>query len=334
MAARGRGPGLGPPASAPRKVAPEATKSISKKDAYLPQERIEGEVLAPTSHVGELLPLAEAAGLPCRRFQLPDNVYGGVAIIGILRDWRKESFDSWLFFCGEAWIRLLLSHFIQILSMIGLWQLTVWQREQIEQEDCFAMQTWLLVVCLWIFIMHILTEIVAAIDMVELVLLQVPTVTDFSPLLYAKNDEGELELKDGGMTYSRKAFIFAAVLLPRVLIGTSLLIIGGLFLQTSTSNTEIFMNSLAAAFVIDIDEMVFAFLTPAASKRLIEEIPPFDVPIYSKGEEPEYIKIWRRLHRFWGMFKIVISLVLVWIFYHTSPPCPVSPGTDSECIFR
>lgn len=315
------------PAFASQKVAqaPEATS----------REK-EGHILASPLPVAQTLALA--ASLPNRRFKIPDNVYGGAAIIGVLKNWHEESFDDWLQFCGEAWIRLLLSHIVQIVSMVGLWQLTEWQHFDLDAEECYEIEVWLFAVCLWMFFMSIMTEIIAAMDMVELILLQVPTVSDVkdSVLLYAEDEAGELKRQSGGMTVSRKVFIFLAVLLPRVVIGITLLIIGGLFLASTTTNTDMFLNSLAAAFVIEIDEMVFNFLTPAASKRLIEEIPPFDVPefggAYEKGQEPSALVIWRSMHRFWGMFKIVTSLVLVYIFYVTSKKCPNDPCAEFGCI--
>jgi len=271
------------------------------------------------------LPLAEAAGLPERQFCIPPSVYGGAAMCGILRECR--TFDEWAQFCGEAWVRLLLSHIVQGFLIIGLLQLTLWQFDGLDEgTDCYRVQAWLFIICHWIFFIHVMTELIAAVDMTECVLMKIPTVKGNSRiLLYSKDEDGELVLASGGMSKGRKVFVFLAVLLPRFVIAVMLLIIGGAFLASATSNTDLFMNSLAAAFVVEIDEMVFEFLTPAASKRLIEEIPPFG----TTGDSA----VWRALHRYWASSKLAVSAILVFICYFgdslfgypTGLTCPVDP---------
>jgi len=253
------------------------------------------------------LPLGDAAELSVRCCAVPENVYGTAAMIGILKE--CDTYYEWYVMVGAAWCRLFISHVIQSMLIVGLLQLTLWQFQDLEDgNDCYKVQTWLFVVCHWLFFIHILKEIISAADFAELILVQMPEAAGSPTLRFVKEDD-TLTLKDGGMSKSRKASIFIVVVLPRFIIAFALLVVGGFFLASARSNEDLFMNSLAAAFVIDIDEMVFEFLTPAYTQRLIAEMPPFESDSLSNS------RAWLVLKDTWWIMKLFVSAALVYYFY-------------------
>jgi len=117
-----------------------------------------------------------------------------------------------------------------------------------------------------------------------------------------------------------------------------LLVVGGKFLQTAQSNTDMMLNALATLFVLDIDEMVFSFLTPDFTRRLITELPDFwnvqqDQFYEDKLDESRLWHVWKGLDRWWPMLKLIISTMLVAVFFYNAPVCPHHP-CDFEYAIR
>jgi hypothetical protein len=313
---------IGSARSAMSRVTPQASEFTDISNATSPKQE--------SGKKPQLL--QHAIELPQRSFKIPESVYGGAAMCGILFD--VNNFGEWMQYCGEAWFRLLFSHLVQSACMYGLWTLTVWQQDEIEKgTECWKIHLLVFIVCEAIFIMSILTEVFATFDMWELIIFHVPDTENQSesePLMYTKDeDSGELILKSGGMSRQRKYVIVLIVLVPRLILAVVLLVIGGVFLQSANSNTDLFMNSLAANFVIEIDEMIFQFLTPDFNRRLIAEIPPFE----KAWEDSHSNRLCLCLVRFWSLIKFSICAILVYIFWATAQGCPrdCCEGTIGIC---
>jgi hypothetical protein len=244
------------------------------------------------------------------------------------------TFEDWWERCGEAYIRLILSHTMQALLLIGLAQLNSWQVIAIDylpptvvgnqtilnhdSKQCYKLDWWFFFPCVWVFVASIMTEFIDTSDMCELILARVPTVPGKSETFkYRLNEEGEVKRVSGGMSKFRKVFITAVVLLPRFGLALAMLIIGGWFLITAGSNTNLLMNCLASNFILDSDELIFEFLTPAKTKRLIEAIPAFE-----KDELHWFRQVCKRYS---FHVKLVVSFATVIVMYYLMPECVLDP---------
>merc|ERR1711920_608652 len=95
--------------------------------------------------------------------------------------------------------------------------------------------------------------------------------------------------------------------------------IGSLFLYTSESNTDLLMNCLAVNFILDSDEMIFAFLTPPQTQRTIESIPPFES---DKDELSPLATILQRCSMLFKLFGSGLIVALLWVMH---PECDLNP---------
>lgn len=303
--------------------------AVKKLDQVFPEAR------ASKEDEQSWMVLEDAAELPARSFEVPKSVYGGAAFAWNLR--KFHTFEDWVIHCGQAWVRLALSHVVQIMLICGVWQLAVWQQDALDGEqnnadgncdgecECWKIPWWLFFICEWIFVVCMMKELVMCFHMTELILFVVPTTEDSKVFRYVKDEEFALVRKDGGMSVCRKWVIFSVVLVPRFIIAFALTYIGGWFLQTALSNEDLFMNSLAAVFVIEIDEMLFDFLTPAGTRRLLEEMPPFE------QTREETSLAWKALHDFSFVLKLIASAGLVAFFSirRADRDCPHNPCNSS-----
>jgi len=300
------------------------TAAIDKEENPAPPKPI---VIAPPLKAKEafseqeLLPLTleEIGGVSRSSIPVPCNVYGGVAMCAMLQE--VDTVEVWFHRCGEAYMRLILSHTIQVLLMLGLAQLNSWQTIAIDStpgKQCYEVAWWFFVPCTWVFVASVMKEIIDTMDMCELILFRVPTVEGHTQILkYRTGADGNIELASGGMSKPRKALLSLIVLLPRLGLAIAMLLVGGTFLLTAGSNTDLLMNCLAANFILDSDELVFAFLTPAKTQRLIEAIPPFETDKLT----------WMQgiLRRFSFLAKLILSSLIVLLMFLIMPECVLDP---------
>jgi len=256
-------------------------------------------------------------------FQLPGTVYTSAALCGILFEYHTCL--EWLTRCGEAYVRLLINIVVQVFLLCAVYQIDRWQMDVIDGgTDCYQHTFAFSFFCLWIFFATVLTEIFETCQMAEVILKQIPTVDGQSKSLQYMIEDGEPILKSGGMSVARKVCTGLFVLMPKFAIGISMLIIGAIFLTSASSNTDILLNSLAAVFVIEVDELIFAFMTPAYMRNLIESLPPF-------GGESQRISFgWKLFVDTSIIWKSLLSVILVVFFRQVATKCTQDPCTGAK----
>eukprot|EP00747_Dinoflagellata_sp_TGD_P219713 gnl/TRDRNA2_/TRDRNA2_91784_c0_seq2.p1 gnl/TRDRNA2_/TRDRNA2_91784_c0~~gnl/TRDRNA2_/TRDRNA2_91784_c0_seq2.p1 ORF type:complete len:347 (-),score=32.70 gnl/TRDRNA2_/TRDRNA2_91784_c0_seq2:425-1465(-) len=273
----------------------------------------------------EWKPLADAAGVPRVSVSVPESVYGVATMCGVL--YEISDFSQWCHLCGETYLRLLLNHILQLLLLAAVYQLYLWQLDVLEAgEDCFALSTPLFIANQSLLVVTMLTDMQETWTMCEMVLWMMPTVNGTSQCLrYAADPDGNLTLAAGGMSQSRKAWVTAVVLGPKFVIALLLLGVGGMFLASSGSNTDLIMNNLAIVFVFDVDEMIFNFLTPRYTRAVIAEIPPFAKDDLSEAGEYFYrFAIW------WKFMGAILAIVILWMMRPAN--CLNDPCDSSTCF--
>ena len=69
-----------------------------------------------------------------------------------------------------------------------------------------------------------------------------------------------------GLTCSHKFFNLIFIIIPKLTIGLCVFYYGGIFIAQSASDEDAFLNTLAAYFILEIDELLFSQFASAISK--------------------------------------------------------------------
>lgn len=267
--------------------------------------------------------LAFAAGKPLqdilgyekgRLLAVPTNVYGCAMTVGVLLEYTSTA--DWLATCGQTYFRLAFNNILQAMLVLALYQLDVWQHDTLkhaEQGDCYRLMGWFFFICHMLFFFVIAQEFVKSFDMIEILIWHIPTVEGTSSTLLFDDKDGPGSIVGGGMSKARKAVLLVFVILPKIAIASATLYVGGQFLSTSGSNTDLLLNALAATFILDVDEQIYELLAPDMIRALVEETPSFSAP--------------RTTHVMFleQMLKLVLPLILCAIFWVLSTSCPYDP---------
>jgi hypothetical protein len=92
---------------------------------------------------------------------------------------------------------------------------------------------------------------------------------------FAQPSEPEFAVCQFGTGISLTARVLAASLciVPKLVVEVLLIYVGGGFIATSTSTTDLILNCLAVSFIIDIDDMMYSLLVVPAAKIEFENFP-------------------------------------------------------------
>lgn len=271
-----------PPASSPNEltVAGAAGTDVRRD--------VEGKGQAWEEDAGDeqLYSFVDAVGFPRFVFQLPVSSYGATMVIPLLVE--QSTWGDWMRYSGMTYLRLAINYFMQGNLVLVLHKLHVWNATAIKDaneagDGCFKLIGVLYVVCIWLHCSAVLMDMKETLKMAEVLCNMIPTVEGRSQLLrFAKGDDGPI-LRGGGMSMLRKAGLVLGVILPKLTIAVCTLLFGGMYLGVSEGNPDLILNSLAIVFIMDIDEMVSAFLAPGRISRLVENLPPFESDEMSLG---------------------------------------------------
>eukprot|EP00928_Gymnodinium_smaydae_P032048 TRINITY_DN23324_c0_g2_i1.p1 TRINITY_DN23324_c0_g2~~TRINITY_DN23324_c0_g2_i1.p1 ORF type:complete len:1265 (-),score=241.32 TRINITY_DN23324_c0_g2_i1:304-4029(-) len=124
--------------------------------------------------------------------------------------------------------------------------------------------------------------------------------------------ESSLTVRVKSISLLRVLFSLFFVFLPRFAIAVILGIIGTFYLAVTTSMSDLLLNAMALAFIIDVDSLLFLVLVPNRMKSLINKIEPAVVKngfIQRKlGSTVAFLR-----------FGLLVTLLLCVWFFHTSP---------------
>jgi len=249
-----------------------------------------------------------------RILAVPTNVYGCSMLVGVLLEYPTTA--DWLATCGQTYFRLAFNNMLQAMLLLALDQLDVWQYDVLKnaaEGDCYRLMGWFFFICHMLFFFVVTQEFVQCFEMIEILIRHIPTVEGTSSTLLFDDKDGPGSIVGGGMSKARKAVLLVFVILPKLAIASAMLYIGGHFLSTSGSNTDLLLNALAATFILDVDEQLYELLAPDMIRALVEETPPFAAP---------HKKVVMHMEL---MLKVGLPLMLCAIFWAESTSCPYDP---------
>jgi len=92
-----------------------------------------------------------------------------------------------------------------------------------------------------------------------------------------------------GLARGRIALVLTLVLLPRAAVSTVLFYAGAKFLIFTPSLDDLILNAMALGFVMDLDEMLFAFVPPKV-RSAVQGAEPLPLGRFCKRLSPSYIR--------------------------------------------
>lgn len=254
---------------------------------------------------------------------LQESIYGSAVLAATYT--QSKTMLSWWKHCGVAYVFLVVNAFVQGAILVQLYQLVLLNQDTIEKDtDCTAFWPSFFFVYHTLFFTAALTELQDTWDLLSFVQRGIPTVAECctdSALRYTKAEDGSLEYASGGITQMRKCCIVCLVVVPKMFFAGGLTIIGGWFLQTSATNSDLLLNSLAAVFITDVDEIIYTYFLPATMRHLVESFPPFETEHPGKA-----YRIWQG---FIPVLKLITVVSLTLLFWFTRMKCSVDPCSDS-----
>lgn len=150
--------------------------------------------------------------------------------------------------------------------------------EKVDPGEYGLESYWLRMACHLVFVMGIWSDLSGSFVLLDL-LYHVPT-----------KDEAWLTLKDGaehlrvaGMPLAWKIANLVMVLIPKMYLWLLLVDAGTLFLMETAGIEDMIMNAIALAFVLDLDELVFATLFSETAKDMLGQLEP--LPLYEDDED-------------------------------------------------
>lgn len=143
--------------------------------------------------------------------------------------------------------------------------------------------------CCFLYMMALTKDALQIYELCRL-LYHVPTRAEF--WLYYENPPGSLEpemaankilrleqvkLRIAGMPFFWKMFNIVFIMLPKMLFWFMTADLGIAFLMNTSDITDSIVNSMALAFILSIDELIFETATAGRTKYMMESLEPFHV---------------------------------------------------------
>jgi len=270
---------------------------------------------------GELVVLQDAFGIVPLELEVPTSVYGSAAVAGLLME--PGGWGQWFHTCGRQWLCLTVNIAMQTAFIVCVNNIRETAYEDITSGECdeLTMAPFLVMLSVSIYAAFVIKDIEESMRLALLFFVMIPTTAKSKVFKYKKSEDGGWELADVGFSCVRKLGIAGFVILPKLGIAVALLVLGAQYLAASASDADLILNSLALIFVLDLDEMIYVFVTPSFNKRLLEHLPPIQ-----EQRVPWYWRLWEQF----GVILKTIAIAVCLIFMYTVPMCGYPEGAESN----
>jgi hypothetical protein len=132
--------------------------------------------------------------------------------------------------------------------------------------------SWLRFICLAIFIAFVSQDMSETYKMF-LWVVNMKTSRQHEEIKVAVSSSGETTLVSG-LTLYMKIFNIVVIVLPKLVIGILILVIGCPFLAKSETDEDLLLNTLAAYFIVEIDEYMYTIFDNYFIKNALDQVPP------------------------------------------------------------
>jgi len=219
--------------------------------------------------------LKVAAGMADVEVAIPENVYGAVTVLPMLID--THGFCDWCSQKGILWLSLVVNWVVQIYFLYKIKDITNDELEEMQEPGkCERLDPMLRILCIMYFSLYVLMDVEETIDLIVLVIYLLPNSPKGpSELFKYEKIGGDVQLIGGGFSKARKITLMLTVMVPKLLVAFVMMFLGCKYLSGSGSNADLFLNSLALTFIIQVDEIMFFSMTPKMGRRVLAAMPAF-----------------------------------------------------------
>jgi len=248
--------------------------------------------------------LKVAAGMAAVEVAIPENVYGAVTVLPMLIE--THGFCDWCSQKGILWLSLVVNWVVQIYFLNKIMDITHdgIVAMKLEGEDCETLDPMLRILCIMYFSLYVLMDVEETIDLIVLVLYLIPNSPKGpSELFKFENVGGDVQLIGGGFSKGRKIILMLTVMIPKLLVAFVMMFLGCKYLSGSGSNADLFLNSLALTFIIDVDEMMHISMTPKMGRRVLAAMPAF-----TSETRPGIVRF---MQNFGPLTKFLLTFILI-----------------------
>lgn len=263
--------------------------------------------------------LEDAVGLNPRSMEvtLSESVYSAQAVMGLLG--KHETWKEWIEICFFQYVIAVFNFWMQFTFVMSMRRMVHDAVQNVigDDADCRILNPTLLVLVLTAFVLYLIQDIQETMYMATLFWRLIPTISGQSKLRFKAADDGSMELVEAGFSRCRKIVVTFTVLVPKLLIAVGLGLIGCRYLMVSATNEDLLMNGLALVFVLDMDEMLYAAITPCCNKRLLSSLPAFTGP-------PDCF--WNMWWTLGPVIKISSGFLVMQALFRSTPRCGSPDG--------
>lgn len=209
---------------------------------------------------------------------LPASITGA-AITRLLSIGSKKKFYRYVL---PVFFLLFLSLVLNICMIYGV------EEAVDESEKSCEEGSWLLRVgCVAVFILLMMTALKECLD-IHRWLYRIPRSTTYQTLRLQKHHTHHvLTVADGrrraevtwyeaatGMTRRERCLIYMLMLFPKVVVSVVLIVYGTAYVLYAGSNEDLVLNSVAMAFISDLDKFIYELFLSTTAKTLLSSLPP------------------------------------------------------------
>uniref|UniRef100_A0A7S2H708 Uncharacterized protein n=1 Tax=Zooxanthella nutricula TaxID=1333877 RepID=A0A7S2H708_9DINO len=215
-----------------------------------------------------------------------------------------------LVYLTEGWGSILLAVLVQLAGTVTIqgyatYEIALIMSERDREHDlrCTVRDFWLTRVCSIVFIMLVLQDLKETYDMGRW-LSRFPRAKQWTPLRlreYVSHSPGNAtELRRhtamkpvSGVTTFGRCCTAAAVLVPKMSIGLTILYYGSAYVMSAHDRDSLLQNSVALVFVLEIDNAVYELFIPNHLKQLVLKIQEYPIGLSSAEFDDAYAAKYR-----------------------------------------
>jgi len=200
------------------------------------------------------------------RFSLPESVYAlgmvGYGFVGGHNRGVRRLADILFTFIFQVVIFLAINYFCQIVMIFHLWSSV---QEAWSKSDHCVGSPWLRSTCLGIFGVSIISDITESFNMLRWQSF-IKETTETQPIVISEDKIVS------GFSKRHKLLNLVAIIIPKFVLAVLLGICGSALILTSEGK-DIILNTLAANFVLETDELIFNIACSPAVHVQMKQLP-------------------------------------------------------------
>jgi len=227
--------------------------------------------------------------------ELPESLYS-LAMMLPLETFEESKFWN-NFIHGQMMFALWINFFIQVTLIGYLYYITSENADEHGLCGSYDLTPMIYRLCVPIYIAYCLKDMIESTEMIYYFTTMTMKDSEVQDNGYITREEKQVGLtfkvvdEDGDVTadvlensrklnsisFKYKIYVYVAVLIPKFLLALGLLIIGTGFIVNTDDDENIILNALALGFILEMDEMIYEFISSAQWQECVATIPKVQI---------------------------------------------------------